>query len=217
MLAYTDILNNRPGSDYKYMVDTYDEAQIAADIEAARADGADFVIVYMHWGVEHTHQPTHTQENMAEFIANAGADIILGSHSHCTQPFDTIETDRGGVPVLYSLGNFISSMAKTMHNDGVIVHLVLEKKHETNQTSLVSLTYTPTLCTNTDAGRFCGGAGRSIFDRRQRDCSAADILQRTHDRRAGRGCRNAGITGLTRSGSMVYDGPYNCGAEKGNE
>ena len=154
ILAYTDILNNRPGSDNAYMIDTYSEEQVTSDIAAAKDAGADYVIVSMHWGTEHTHNPTSTQRVMAQFIADAGADIILGSHSHCTQPMEYIETARGSVPVIYSLGNFISSMSKTMHNDGVILSIELEKEYETGSTSLVSLTYIPTLCTTTSAGRF---------------------------------------------------------------
>lgn len=154
VLAYTDILNNSPGRDNAWMVDRYDEDLVTADIAAAKEAGADFIIVCMHWGTEHTHKPSSSQRKMAQFIADAGADIILGSHPHCTQPFETVETDRGPVPMLYSLGNFISSMGKTMHKDGVIVSMVLEKEHETETTSLSSLTYIPTLCTNTSAGRF---------------------------------------------------------------
>ncbi len=97
---------------------------------------------------------THDSGNIIAGSANAGADIILGSHSHATQTFRIIETQSGSVPVIYSLGNFISSMSKTMHKDGVMVNLVLEKEYENETTSLIKLTYTPTYCTSTDAGRF---------------------------------------------------------------
>ncbi len=154
VLAYTSILNDSPGSGNAYMIDKYDEDVVAADIAAAKQAGADFIIVNIHWGKEHTHSPNSTQRKMAAFIANAGADIILGSHPHCTQPFETIETERGPVPVLYSLGNFISSMGKTMHKDGVIVCMTLEKAADTGEVTLSSLTYIPTLCGNSGKGRF---------------------------------------------------------------
>ena len=154
VLAYTNVLNNSPGSGNAFMIDRYDEDLVAADISAAKEAGADFVIVSIHWGTEHTHKPNRTQRKMAEFIANAGADIILGSHPHCTQPFETIQTERGPVPVLYSLGNFISSMGKKIHKDGVIVCMTLEKTADTNVTTLSSLTYIPTLCADSAKGRF---------------------------------------------------------------
>jgi poly-gamma-glutamate capsule biosynthesis protein CapA/YwtB (metallophosphatase superfamily) len=154
ILAYTNVLNNKPDSSHAYMVDRYKEETVTADIQAAKQAGADFIIVCVHWGTEHTHKPTSGQRKMAEFIANAGADIILGAHPHCTQPFESIETDHGTVPVLYSLGNFISSMGQTIHKDGVIVSMTLEKTADTNETSLADLSYIPTLCAESDKGRF---------------------------------------------------------------
>ena len=154
ILAYTDILNSSPGRSNRYMIDLYNEDLVAADIAAAKEAGADFIIVSIHWGVEHTHKPNSAQRKMAAFIANAGADIILGSHPHCTQPFESVETERGPVPVLYSLGNFISSMGKTIHKDGVIVCMTLEKAADTGETTLAELTYIPTLCGDSGQGRF---------------------------------------------------------------
>ena len=154
ILAYTDILNNKPGKSQAYMVGRYSEKAVTADIKAAREAGADFIIVCIHWGVEHTHKPTSKQHKMAAFIANAGADIILGSHPHCTQPFESIETDHGAVPVLYSMGNFISSMGQTIHKDGVIVSMTLEKTADTGKTAMTSLSYIPTLCAESSKGRF---------------------------------------------------------------
>lgn len=153
--AYTDIINRRPSGDNTFMIDRFDEDLVTADIAAAREAGADYVIVCVHWGTEHTHKPNRTQRKIAAFIAEAGADIILGSHPHCTQPFEEIETDRGSVPVLYSLGNFISSMSQTKHKDGVLVNLSLQKDLVSGETALTSLTYTPTFCaSSSDLGRF---------------------------------------------------------------
>ncbi len=146
VLAYTDIINKRPGSNCAFMIDRYDKHLVTSDIAAARQAGADYVIVCVHWGSEHTHKPNRAQRKAAAFIAEAGADIILGSHPHCTQPFEAVETDGGSVPVLYSLGNFISSMGQTMHKDGVLVNISLEKDLVSSQTTLMSLTYTPTFC-----------------------------------------------------------------------
>ncbi len=154
VLAYTSILNHKPGRDSAYMIDVYSNERATDDIAAAKEAGADYVIVCVHWGVEHTHKPNREQRKIAAQIADAGADIILGSHPHCTQPFEVIETEHGDVPVLYSLGNFVSSMSKTMHKDGVLVRLVLEKNPATGDTSRVSLTYTPTLCVSSSASNY---------------------------------------------------------------
>ncbi len=154
VLAYTSLMNNGLGKKNAFMVDRYKGSLVAANIAAAKAAGVDFVIVYMHWGQEGTHRVNSSQKKMAGFIANAGADMILGAHSHCTQPFASIETPRGRVPVIYSMGNFLSSMGQAMNRDAVLVSMVLEKDAGKGTTSLVELKYTPTYCANTKAGHF---------------------------------------------------------------
>lgn len=152
VLGYTDFINGSPR--VKGKVDKYSEKLVSADIKAAREKGADFVIVYMHWGKENTHKITKRQKSEAVFLANAGADIIIGSHSHCVQEVGSIETKNANVPVFYSLGNLISSMGRTINKDSALVNITLEKNIETGETKIFELTYTPTLCTSTAAGSY---------------------------------------------------------------
>ncbi len=63
---------------------------------------SDFVIVYVHWGSENVALVEQNQRDLATQYVLAGADLIMGDHSHCLQGFEYIES----VPVLYSLGNF---------------------------------------------------------------------------------------------------------------
>jgi gamma-polyglutamate biosynthesis protein CapA len=60
-------------------------------------------IVYIHWGNEYELMHSATQESFAKKLVAAGADLIIGHHPHVTQDIGIID----GVPVLYSLGNFI--------------------------------------------------------------------------------------------------------------
>ena len=154
IVSYTDISNQKPASSEAFMLNRYNEEALTADIEAARQAGAEFVMVYIHWGNENTHKVSSRQKRMAQFIADAGADIILGSHSHCTQTFGSIETQRGFVPVIYSMGNFISSMGRTINTDSVVVSIILEKDYTQGTVVLKELGYIPTLCRTTDAGSF---------------------------------------------------------------
>ena len=66
-------------------------------------ENSDFVIVYIHWGTESTDVLDWAQLDQAPKIAEAGADLIIGDHSHCLQPVQYVK----GVPVVYSLGNFL--------------------------------------------------------------------------------------------------------------
>lgn len=88
-----------------------EKERVIADIKAAKAEGAEFIIAYCHWGREYTEEITKRQHGFAVDVANAGADYIFGAHSHCPQPYSTIITDDGRtVPVLYSGGNFLSEI-----------------------------------------------------------------------------------------------------------
>lgn len=72
--------------------------------EVAKArEVSDFVVVYIHWGTESTDQPDWAQKEQAPAIAAAGADLIIGDHSHVLQGIDWI----GDTPVIYSCGNFL--------------------------------------------------------------------------------------------------------------
>jgi len=76
---------------------------IAHDIRKARRSGADFVMVFPHWGVEYTRQPTSRMRAHAARWIKAGADLVLGGHSHVAGAMEDID----GTPVLYSMGNLI--------------------------------------------------------------------------------------------------------------
>jgi hypothetical protein len=65
----------------------------------------DWVVVQLHWGVEMASLPSPGQREQARRLVEAGADLILGHHSHVLQPMEVI----AGVPVFYSLGNFLFS------------------------------------------------------------------------------------------------------------
>ena len=72
------------------------------DIKAARAAGAQVVIVWPHWGVEYTAGPTATQQLLAHDAIDAGADLVIGNHPHWAQAMEVYK----GKPIWYALGNF---------------------------------------------------------------------------------------------------------------
>ena len=77
--------------------------ELRTAIAAARTAGADVVIVFPHWGLEFQAQPTASQRRFAKVAIVAGADMVLGSHSHWASAMEIIN----GKPVFYSMGNFI--------------------------------------------------------------------------------------------------------------
>lgn len=87
----------RPGLASAKRVDRLVEA-----VHGARAD-ADTVVVYLHWGSETEVCPNSSQHELARVLADAGADVIVGSHAHRLQGAGRL----GDAFVSYGLGNFL--------------------------------------------------------------------------------------------------------------
>ena len=95
-------------------------ARYRGDIAAARNAGADIVVVLPHWGVEYTATPTRTQRDHARALVEAGATLVLGSHSHWAGAMELID----GSPVLYSLGNLVFDLTRSEETvEGLIVEI----------------------------------------------------------------------------------------------
>jgi poly-gamma-glutamate capsule biosynthesis protein CapA/YwtB (metallophosphatase superfamily) len=63
----------------------------------------DIVAVYLHWGVEGEHCPSPRQMDLARALADAEADIVVGTHAHRLQGAGMLD----GTLVHYGLGNFV--------------------------------------------------------------------------------------------------------------
>lgn len=124
------------------IVNYIDTLLVRRDLAKAKEANPDFIITYMHWGEEYMRQENSQQRFLARFLAEHGTDLIIGSHPHVVQPFDRIITQRGDtVPVIYSLGNFISNQ-RDRYCDGGITFDVLLTKSE-GKTALASMKYKP--------------------------------------------------------------------------
>jgi hypothetical protein len=77
--------------------------RVRADVAAARAAGADVVIVFPHWGIEYTAQTTAKQRALAHAAVDAGADLVIGSHPHWAGGVEVYK----GAPIFYCLGDFV--------------------------------------------------------------------------------------------------------------
>ncbi len=88
---------NAPGAAW------LDLERIAADLGAAKAGGADHVVVQLHWGEEEAGLPRPADVAKARRIIDMGADLIIGHHSHCIQPFEVYR----GRHIFYGLGNAV--------------------------------------------------------------------------------------------------------------
>ncbi len=66
------------------------------------AENADYVVCCVHWGTEYSYDLEDVQIETARLYIDAGADVIIGTHSHCLQGIGYYN----GKPIFYSLGNF---------------------------------------------------------------------------------------------------------------
>jgi poly-gamma-glutamate synthesis protein (capsule biosynthesis protein) len=64
---------------------------------------SDYQIAYVHWGTEYELTHSDVQEKLAYIMIDAGADAVIGHHPHVVQDIELYK----GVPIFYSLGNFI--------------------------------------------------------------------------------------------------------------
>lgn len=80
-----------------------DLERIAMDIRSAQKCGTGRVIVQLHWGEEDVGLPRPVDVATAHRIIDLGADLIIGHHAHCIQPFEIYR----GKPIFYGLGNAV--------------------------------------------------------------------------------------------------------------
>ncbi len=113
-LAYTYGLNGYSLPDTNPdLVSLIDKEKIAAELAAVR-EQCDAVVVLMHWGEEYQTVENSEQNELAEFLTENGATLIIGGHPHVCQPCEWIESENGNRAFcIYSTGNFISAQNQT--------------------------------------------------------------------------------------------------------
>ena len=117
-------------------------------LDKAKEEGSELIVVSMHWGSEYRIKQTEEQEDLAEFLIKNGADIILGNHSHVPEPMEMKEvtlddgSKREGF-VIYSMGNFFSAQTQEYTRDTLIVNVEVRKNGQTGEITIDKANYTP--------------------------------------------------------------------------
>jgi poly-gamma-glutamate synthesis protein (capsule biosynthesis protein) len=108
-LSYTYGTNGIPAPrGAEYLVNLTDADAVLARARRARAAGAEFVILSMHWGQEYRSQPTTAQRQLARrLLASPDVDLIIGDHVHVVQPVERF----GDEYVIYGMGNLLSNQS----------------------------------------------------------------------------------------------------------
>ena len=135
-------------SDKSYSVNLIDKDLIKKQLNLAISQNPDLICVSMHWGVEYQTIPNAEQKELADFLFNNGADIIIGNHPHVLQNFEKREitlsdgTTKDGF-VVYSLGNLLADQNKKYTRDSAILTLNITKD-ENDKIKINTVKYVPT-------------------------------------------------------------------------
>ncbi|MBC7087087.1 MAG: CapA family protein [Tissierellales bacterium] len=147
---YLNGLNSRLNEEeISTMLNLYDEDRAKIDIENAKKDGAEIIILFLHWGNEYQKLASDYQRDTALKLAEFGADIIVGSHPHVIQDSEIIDLGDRNTYVFYSLGNFYSNqrqetMGNSLTEDGAILKFRLKKDNFSGSTLVENINITPT-------------------------------------------------------------------------
>ena len=149
LLAYTYGTNYIPLPKGKsWAVNMLDDHKVTTEIPAARAVGADLVIVLYHFGKEYIHHPDQYQKDAVDRAIKAGADMIIGGHPHVLQPVDFYVADssarlKEGV-VAWSLGNFLSNQSAAPKRSSIILEIEISRHLTIDSLWVSAVNYTPT-------------------------------------------------------------------------
>ena len=103
------------------LIDTFVEEapdKLYQEVEERMAElkeqGADCIIVCLHWGVEYALTPNDNQKTIAQRLCDMGVDVLLASHPHLIQPVEVITSSDGTrkMPCYFSMGNYISNQSR---------------------------------------------------------------------------------------------------------
>lgn len=140
-LSYAyDFNGYRIPADAPWAVNQIDPARIRADAARARAEGADLVVVSLHWGTEYVHEPSAYQRQVAsEILPSPDIDLVVGHHAHVVQPVGQV----GGTYVIWGLGNQLANQRQVPRSDGLTA-VATAQRDEDGRWSVRSVEAVPT-------------------------------------------------------------------------
>ena len=89
--------------------------KLSGELAAMRAEGAEAIMLYIHWGDEYSTKPNATQKEMAQALCDLDIDVIVGNHAHVAQPVELLTNTKDESKkslCLYSMGNSISNIRR---------------------------------------------------------------------------------------------------------
>lgn len=118
-----------------------------ADVRNARAAGADVIIVSLNWGKTSASKPTNDQKALAQQLADAGADIIVGAGTRVVQPVTWLTSKDANGSIRQTLCAWnLGSLLNESRKDGNVLGMLLQLQISFDGAALSfeKVCYTPT-------------------------------------------------------------------------
>ncbi|MBR3972341.1 MAG: CapA family protein [Oscillospiraceae bacterium] len=128
-------------------------SQMEKHIADMKEDGAEAIVLFIHWGDEYKTSVNSNQTAMAQKLCDLGVDVIAGSHPHVVQTVDilTSTVDPGHQTVcVYSMGNLLSNQRAnnvaldTGHTEDGLLFLFSFAKYSDGSVHVVDANVLPT-------------------------------------------------------------------------
>ena len=160
VLAYSYGLSEegkeKTDNDSHNMLADLELANMQRDIAGARNQGADVVIVLPHWGTKNKQETPEVIRAMAQDLAKAGADVILGTHPNVPQGIERLSVTRpDGLTyetlVCYSLGSLLTDARTPENTAGMAAAIDITYDPVTRRIALGDVQVTPLYIAKTKA------------------------------------------------------------------
>ncbi|MCI0708290.1 MAG: CapA family protein [Ignavibacteriae bacterium] len=133
IVAYTEFVNRK--GPWRGRISLFEKKRAQVEIKRAR-QFSDIVIASYHGGSEYTDEPSKLALSQMRYLAEIGADVVVGHHSHVPQGIEY----RQGKYIFYSLGNFVFYQPQHFWTQfGLGVELKFQKKGETVVVSSIKM------------------------------------------------------------------------------
>ena len=147
-LSFTYGTNGIPvPKDKEYCVNLIDEEIILNQLNKAKKEGAEAIVVSMHWGIEYQTVENSEQDRLAEILIANDVDVILGCHPHVLQPMKMLKVktedgeEKEGL-VIFSQGNFFSAQTDINTRNTALFKIEIRKDSD-NKVTVSKAEYIP--------------------------------------------------------------------------
>lgn len=170
--AYTDRSTHPATDDYpELFLNIFDPESVSAEVKRLR-ELADTVIISIHWGTDYSFFHEVWQRDAALRLTGAGADIIMGHHSHTLQAFERFDS----TTVFYGLGGLIFG---DFEKRGKMYALFRRTKHSAVFMLDDGCPISEVISTHEKKGNFIVDGGRDIRKRNRRLLWLSSIRERS--------------------------------------